>query len=667
MNKFFAAVISFIALCCGALASIGPAVAAADTVQKFDLRLSGQYFNISQGSNLRFIINASDEAALMAVTADRSTVIRVVAKTPMTSREQVMGVSDGSIDIATVSQVETPISNALSSAGGNLTFVVATTTRASKIALALKNPGIYPIDIEIMQAKTVVATLTTFINVFSATAVYPRMPVAIAVSIGSPPTIQPDGTTTITNGARTQLTRLADLLDAKAGPISVQVQPELLDGLERSTEVADNELLTRLRAKFAQHELLTTTFVSFDVSSAKRADMTTQFAEQLRRGEAVVDLNNGEAIPSRNVWVSRTGVDADGMSLLSDFGVKTLVLLPQAATNLGVLKNYARPYRVRTSNSTSDVSMTLIVSDVRYAQELSGTHRNPVQDAYRIAAELIVQRDEIIAAHGDVTTRLTVLSTNTGEVQDPALMKPLAVALDNAPQLELRALGAVTLGATEATELEVPTTTHVDVAATRDQLATLATEIASTSTMFAEDSALPTKWAKIAAAAASDNLTGDQFDQYVVGVRAQMRRIRQSLKVPESLTFTLSGQESNLRLQIKNESDQNLRVIVDLVSTKLQFPSGSQLVTISADSAIDLIVPVVARSNGTFPLEVVMHTPDGTTQVGKRVQLAARVSALAGLGQLVTGAAILILLAWWIAHIRRVRRGTSKHKHPAIR
>jgi hypothetical protein len=670
MNKFFAASISFVGLCCGALASIAPAVAVTvattDTVQSFDLRLSGQYFNISQGSNLRFIVSVSDEAALLAVTADRSAMIRVVAKSPVTSRAQVIGVGDGSIDMATVSKVETAVSNALSSAGGNLTFVVATTTRASKIALTLKDPGVYPIDIEIVQAKKVVATLTTFINVFASTAVFQRMPVAVAVSIASPPTIQPDGTTTITNGARTQLTRLADLLDSKAGPISVQVQPELLDGLERSTDVADNELLTRLRDKFAQHELLTTTFVSFDASSAKRADMTTQFFEQLRRGEDVVDLNNGEATPSRNVWLSRTGVDADGMSLLSDFGVKTLVLLPQASTNLGVLENYAHPYRVKTSNSTSGVPMTLIVSDVRYAQELSGTHNNPVQDAYRIAAELIVQRGEIIAAQGDVSTRLTVLSTNTGEVQDPALMKPLAVALDNAPQLEMRALGDALVDA-DATELQVPTTTRVDVAATRDQLATLATEIASTSTMFVEGSDVPAKWAKIAAAAANDNLTGDQFDQYIAGVRAQMRRIRQSLQLADSLKFTLSGRESKLRLQIENESDQDLRVIVDLVSAKLQFPSGSQLVTIPAGSATDLTVPVVARSNGTFPLEVVMHTPDGATQVGKRVQLSARVTALAGLGQLVTGAAILILLAWWIAHVRRTRRDNSKHKHPAIR
>lgn len=666
MNRFSASVVSFVALCSGVFA-VAPVVVQADAAQNFDLKLTGQYFNVSQGSNLRFVVRSSDEAQIQTAVTDRTALIRIVAKSPVTTRDQVIGAVDGSVALASISQVEIPIAKALPSAGGNLTFVVATTVRASKIALTIKDPGIYPIDVEIVRANSVVAKLTTFVNIFDAAFAYPKMPVAIAVSIASPPTLQPNGTTLITNGVRTQLTRLAELLDGRAGPISVQVQPELLDGLERSNDVADNDLLTRLRAQFVQHELLTTTFVPFDASSAKRSEMTSQFAEQLRRGEDIVDINDGEAIPSRNVWLSRNSVDADGMSLLNDFGVKTVVLLPQAAANLGSLENYARPYRVKTANATSSVSIGLIVSDANYAQEISGAHDNPVQDAYRIAAQLLVQRNEILAAQGDIAARLTVLSTNTGEAQDPALMKPLAIALDNAPQLQLRSIGAAPLNNADSTELEVPTTTRVDVSVTRDQLASVATEIASTATMFAQDSVLPAQWAKIVAAAADDNLTSGEVDNYIAGVRAQMRRIRQSVKVPESLTFTLSGRESKLRLQIKNESGQDLQVVVDLVSAKLQFPSGSQLVTISANSAFDLVVPVVARSNGTFPLEVVMHTPDGTTQVGKRVQLSARVSALAGLGQLVTGTAILILLAWWVAHVRRLRRDNSKNKHPAIR
>ena len=36
--------------------------------------------------------------------------------------------------------------------------------------------------------------------------------------------------------------------------------------------------------------------------------------------------------------------------------------------------------------------------------------------------------------------------------------------------------------------------------------------------------------------------------------------------------------------------------------------------------------------------------------------LTARVNALTGLGQVVTGGAVLVLLSWWFAHFRRRRR-----------
>jgi hypothetical protein len=38
------------------------------------------------------------------------------------------------------------------------------------------------------------------------------------------------------------------------------------------------------------------------------------------------------------------------------------------------------------------------------------------------------------------------------------------------------------------------------------------------------------------------------------------------------------------------------------------------------------------------------------------VVLTARVNALTGLGQVVTGGAIVVLLSWWFAHFRRRRR-----------
>lgn len=646
---------------------VGGAIPARAQTTPINLRLTAQNFNISQSSNLRLVVRIADDLTRTAMTEDRSSTFRIIAGRRITTRLGVIDIANGTTAVKQVSYLDVPASRTAQSTDGNFTLIIPTTTSSRRDALSIRASGIYPIIVQIIRNKDVIGQLTTFINVFDPAAIYPQMPVSIAVSVTSPPTLQPDGSTLVPDGSRTQLKRLADLLEVNAAPLSVQVQPELLDGLARSTVVEDSELLVRLRHRFQFHNLLSTTYVSFDPSSAQRGSMTSEFVDQLRRGENVIDTNNGDAVPSRTIWLSRTTIDADGVALLRDFGIQSLVLFPQAAAPIGALDNYARAYRVNSSARGTSNSVTLFISDPTYARELSGAHENPVLDAYRIAAELLAEHTEILHANGDPTTRLKVLSTNTGDVQDPTLMGRLAVALDHAPQLVLQALSDARITGVDATAIALPRTTRVDLVNTRDSLASLLNEIRSTSTMLSVDSPHPAAWSMLVAAASCDTLSSNDFDRYVTGIRSQLRSIRTSIKVPDSLTFTLTGRESNLRLQLRNTAMEPLSVVVDLVSAKLQFPTGSQSVTIPAESVFDLVVPVVARANGTFPIEVVLHTPDGATQVGRRIQFSARVSALAGLGQLVTGTAVLILIAWWATHVRRNRRDESKGKHPAVR
>lgn len=632
-----------------------------------ELRLVSQNFNISQSSNVRIVVQVGDDVARTAVTTDRTSTFRVIAGHRISTRQGVIEIGTGSTAVKQVSFLDIPITQTTQSLGGNFTLSIPTTSSSRRDALQIEALGIYPLSVQIIQNGGVVGQLTTFINVFDPSVTHSRMPVSIAVSVTSRPTLQPDGSTDVPDGARTQLTRLADLLEVNAAPISVQVQPELLEGLVRSSVVGDSELLTRLRSRFQFQDVLSTTYVSFDPSSSQRSSMNLEFADQLRLGEEIIDTNDGDAVPTHRTWLSRVTVDNDGASLLRDFGVQSLVLLPQAAAPLGTFDNYARAYRVNPTSRGISSPVTLFISDPGYAQEMSGAHENPVLDAYRIAAEVIAERDEVVAANGDPTVRHKVLSTNTGDVQDPILMGRLAVALDHAPQLVLTGLSDVQIAGIEATAVNLPRTTRVDLINTRDTLATLRREIQSTSTMLSTDSPQLLEWPALVAVASSDTLSSDEFDIYVSAIRSKMRALRTSIKVPESITFTLTGKESNLRLQLHNAALQPLTVAVDLVSAKLQFPSGSQLVTIPPESAYDLVVPVVARANGTFPIEVVLHTPDGQTQVGKRIQLSARVRALAGLGQLVTGTAVLILIVWWATHARRNRRQESMGKHPAVR
>jgi hypothetical protein len=163
-----------------------------------------------------------------------------------------------------------------------------------------------------------------------------------------------------------------------------------------------------------------------------------------------------------------------------------------------------------------------------------------------------------------------------------------------------------------------------------------------------------------------DRLSSEEFASYFKGFRNQLRILRASVNVPESLSFTLGGRESDLRLQLRNDAAVDLTVSVEISSAKLQFPDEERIVTVPANGAIDLVIPVVARASGRFPIEVVLYTPDGLVQAGQRVQLTARVAAIAGLGLVVSGAAALVLLAWWLSHWRTKRRELAAKKHPAL-
>ena len=303
-----------------------------------------------------------------------------------------------------------------------------------------------------------------------------------------------------------------------------------------------------------------------------------------------------------------------------------------------------------------------------YAESLSKFTSGAVLTSMGIAAELVTQQSELVRSQNQTLRDHVIVSTLDGSVPNPVLLNSLLVSLSRAPQLALRPLSAIPRPTSASTPVNMPSSTEVDLASRRSAINELAALISSTSTML--DSPQQNErvwWDDALMLVQSDRLNSDRFTDYTRGLTAQLRSFRAQVSVPESLTFTLGGKTSDLRLQLRNSSSTPLSVLVTLSSAKLSFPEKPQIVRINANSATDLIIPVVARANGTFPLEVVLYTPDGLTQVGKRIRLSARVSALAGLGQLATGVAILLLMTWWVTHWRKQNRAKATENHPALR
>ena len=162
-------------------------------------------------------------------------------------------------------------------------------------------------------------------------------------------------------------------------------------------------------------------------------------------------------------------------------------------------------------------------------------------------------------------------------------------------------------------------------------------------------------------------MTDAQCDEFISATRSELKKIRQSVTLQEGTTFTLGGRESELRLDLQNSSEFAMTVQVKVVSSKLRLSKSADPVEIPANSSKELVVDVVALSNGLFPVEVRIFTADGVWQLGKKIEVSARVNALAGLGQIVTGVGLLLLATWWVAHIRRKYRKKISKNHPVLR
>ena len=146
---------------------------------------------------------------------------------------------------------------------------------------------------------------------------------------------------------------------------------------------------------------------------------------------------------------------------------------------------------------------------------------------------------------------------------------------------------------------------------------------------------------------------------YISGLRAVLRDVRSSVSVTTPDTISLSGHSGSIRLQIRNNSKQELTVRVRLYSPKLNLTEPNRLVTLTPNGTTDVVIPATTRTNGRFPISLRLSTPEGNLEVVPFMTITARVTAIAGLGQLVSISLLLVLLAWWWSHWRRARMVTS--------
>jgi len=628
-----------------------------------DLRLIAQNFNVASDRQFRFVFNVSDDQLREQLGESNTATITVRAYPAVTTTAELTAALDSQPDAEPVAVFGALTRRLERTSTGDFVVLIA----AGRGGLSLRTDGIYPIGLDIAVGGELRARITTAINFFGPTTTFTKMKVSLLV--GAPattgkPASQPDGSIAVDGPARNALENLVSIGSAEGGPLTLAIEPEVIDGLARSSSTDDIALLTRLEAVMQRHESVRMPYVPFDPSSAQRASLGVPFRELLTTGRDVLDVHNGEAPLNSQAWIARQPLDKDGVEILKANDVTTIVLTPNASQASGSLDNYLKTYRV---GSTVDNSVAVKAIDPKYAELLSGDRPSPVVDAARIAASLILSRSAVEASGGDVRRLHAILGDTRGEVPAPLVAIPLLVALDRAPQLNLVGVSRTNAVTSEDSTTSLPTISRIDLTANRASIDEATSFVRITESILSATSPLRYEWDRSLLVLNDDRLDAVTLDTYVKGIRSRARLLRNSITIPDGLSFTLGSREGTLRLPIRNESNEELTFGVSLSSAKLQLPGDIRVVTVSPQGSVDVVVDVVARANGRFPVDVTFTSPDGAHKIGQTIRIGARVTAISGLGQLVSGAAVLILATWWVAHWRARKRRDAVEKHPAIR
>lgn len=624
-----------------------------------------QYVAGIEGSTIDLSVFLQGPSAL---GSGAPTSILVTAHRPVTSRAAVQDAIDGNLP-STIDSMRFPVEQRDASGVIDLVIPIEIGTRTRE-RMQMSAAGLYPLSIGLEVDGNSVDRIITFVERLpdgrDVPAIEQSLPVAVVGSVDGDVTLQPDATTTVRAADRSRVAELATIIESLPGtPLTIALRPELVEGLGRSTP-EDAELLTRLQ--FADSpSFLSMPYVQVDPGSMADSQTNDIFIGQLRLGEdALVDALP-ESRSSRTAWIQTRALSATGAQFIRDLGFRGILITP-AATDTGDFGGlgFADPTRKVEVELSSGGFIDAMVPDGALASRLTVASSAPPSDAYlaaqHVLAEIKVLRRELADAGESLSGRSLILTTNDGSLMSTDLTVALADTLSSSNEVELvsldDALSRTSVGLVDGrpAAIRLPATGPAASSSPAEALYLTGARIDAFASMLPDGDERPAMWRRILDVLPDQRFSDEVRFAYADVVRQETDALGSQVATPASTTFTLGGRDSEIRLSLRNDSPTELSVRVRLASSKLRFPEGELVVKLAPTAITSVEIPVEARTNGRFPVTVQLLTPEGQLPLTQPIVFTARVNALAGLGQLVTVMALLLLAVWWIHHFRRRHR-----------
>ena len=655
MHRLKPFIISCVLMCLGALMLPHGANAASAPVSQVSIGLTQQSFTVLDNATMRFVVAISENG--QPLTPQDNIELDVVVSKRVESRQAFRDIADTKTVPEPLDGVRlNTLSIARNSAGRFIVELPTTTKTSATAGLYMNQSGVYPLTFTVYVGKELRATTTTFIHHFSASDAavltpQDRLGVLPVVTVTAPPSVTTPGAIALSTEARDVLQKFSDAFSGVGQGSLLVLQPELLNALTVSSATEDKLLLDDIRDLLGIHTLSATPQVPLNPSAIGHVGLQELFARQLTAGEDTTAALM-QKTPSRDAAVLADPLTTAGATLLRDLGTRQVILTPSAQKSFDAPLDSAVPYLAKLPDGGS---LWIYGTDPQYARVMENDALTPLERATRISAELIVQRQEISLTSARLQQPPVLLSSSTGEIMNVAVMRQLFRIINSSPVLAFTSQPVIPSAPTSSQPIALRASEDTSLETLKATFDKLLPRIANTSSMLLANDPRIDMWNTLIASSAARTATPAQSSAFIDAISSSLSDLRTAVSLPKSANFTLSGHNSEIQLQVKNASSSSVKVTLRYRSAKLTFPQNFQVVELPANSSTNIAVKVVARSNGRFPVYFQLFTPSGNSPLTEELKVTARVSALAGLGLVVSATAIIVLLTWW-AHNWRSRR-----------
>lgn len=574
---------------------------------------------------------------------------------------------------------------------GVLSLSIATeTSDATAEALSIGSAGVHPITITLrVDGRRYELSSYVYRTPIDAE-LGDDMSIGLLMGQTSTPVVTTDGLVAATTAQRIELGALADALEAvhaAATELGVEVPPHAVS-VEPSTlrAIADDDpdLAARLEPLLAESDLVAMPRLPLDPGAAAAAsdgthDTVALYTTLFSQGEDQLASVVPGARIDRSLWLGDSDSSAAGAMLRRQLGTRLAVLPYDVYDGLeGSTHDLVDTTQLLTVELPDGTDLPAAVGDPHFEPQFDAAADHPFATAIDVVADLLVMRREVEDDAGVVDHHGILLARSDHGALDPAFAHDLTALLLTTPGLELVGPADLSTSVTRwvldglPVTLQLPDRIGIDLSPRLDLIDELSDGVVSYGSMLPDDDPRFTQWSTIIDALGSTAVSDTSATTMADAMRADFESFHEAIEVDAS-SFTLTGRNSDVRFALRNLTDVPLKVRVSLSSPKIRFPGGDQIIVLPPGVSSNVTFQAEALSNGTSGVFLRVYVPaeNRDVQIVDETVLTARVNSFAGLGQLVTGAGLLLVLTWWVRHWRQSRRSQlsarNLDRHPSAR